>query len=348
MRDAPTQPIRTKFLAINPRIWQFDPMRRDYRLYELNDDEFERLVVCICVRWLGPGVTPFAKGPDGGRDGKFQGTANCFPSEKEPISGHCVLQAKHIAAPDKSCSDRDFARLLKKEHPKIKRLVKKGLCDHYIVFTNRKLTGGADEKLISAIVALGVKTAHIVGTEKLHLTLDDHVDIRDSLPNRNDSIPFRFNPDDLVEVITALHAYTGSEESKAFDSARDFGAVHIRDVKNKINGLSSDYYHELIVAGSMPHFSRIEDFLKNQRNRHLADLYHDAADELKQKILIHRFDFQTFDDVFAFLYEHIQQRRASLKGKRRLISILLHYMYCNCEIGSKHVDEEAVSANANA
>jgi hypothetical protein len=31
-------------------------MRRDYRLYELNEDEFEGLVVRICVRWLGEGV----------------------------------------------------------------------------------------------------------------------------------------------------------------------------------------------------------------------------------------------------------------------------------------------------
>jgi hypothetical protein len=149
-------------------------------------------------------------------------------------------------------------------------------------------------------------------------------------------------------VINALHTYTASEESKAFDSARDFGVVHIRDVKNKINGLTSDYYQEIIVAGSMPHFAKIEAFLKSQRNRHLADLYHDSADELKQKILIHRVDFETFDNVFAFLYEQVQQQRSSLKGKRRLISILLHYMYCNCEIGSKHIDEEAVAINADA
>jgi hypothetical protein len=94
-------------------------MVRDYCLYELNDLEFERLVVRICVRWLGPGVTPFAPGKDGGRDGKFVGRAACFPSDSEPLDGHCVLQAKHVAAPDRSCSDRDFDRLLKDEHPKI-------------------------------------------------------------------------------------------------------------------------------------------------------------------------------------------------------------------------------------
>ena len=51
-------------------------MRRDFRLYELNDDEFERLIVRICVKWLGAGVTPFAPGKDGGRDGKFASFEN--------------------------------------------------------------------------------------------------------------------------------------------------------------------------------------------------------------------------------------------------------------------------------
>lgn len=127
-------------------------MKRDYRLYELHDDEFERLVVRICVRWLGEGVTPFASGKDGGRDGKFHGTAICFPSTSAPLTGHVVLQAKHVNASDRSCSDRDFGVLLKGEYAKIKRLIAEGLCDHYIVFTNRKYTAGADEKLIKDLL----------------------------------------------------------------------------------------------------------------------------------------------------------------------------------------------------
>lgn len=179
-------------------------MRRDYRLYELNDDEFEGLVVQICVRWLGTGVTPFAPGRDGGRDGKFHGKANCFPSAAEPLVGHCVLQAKHFNEPDGSCSNPEFERLLKKEHPKIVALVKAQICDHYIVFTNRKLTGGADKKLIKELMALGLKSAYIIGTERLHLALNDYAELRDGLPNRYDTAPFRFNPDDLVEVVGAF------------------------------------------------------------------------------------------------------------------------------------------------
>jgi hypothetical protein len=323
-------------------------MRRDFRLYELNDDEFERLIVRICVKWLGAGVTPFAPGKDGGRDGKFHGTATCFPSTAAPISGHVVLQAKHVAAPDKSCSDRDFGRLMRKEHPKIKLLVARGICDHYIAFTNRKLTAGAEPKLVAPILLMGAKTASFIGVERLHMALEEHSDIRETLPNLADQVPFRFNHDDLIEVIGAVHDYVYSTPDSGFDSAHDFDAVHIRDVKNKLNGLSEDYHDQIIVAGSMPHFAAIDAFLRNPRNRALATLYHDAADELKTKILTKRAEFDAFDEVFAFIYEAVQEKRTHLKGKRRMISIVVHYMYCNCDIGSKSLIPIIEGANANS
>jgi len=323
-------------------------MRRDYRLYELNDEEFEKLVVQISAKWLGEGVIPFAPGKDGGRDGRFKGKANCFPSEAEPLDGHCVLQAKHTAAPNKSCSDTDFGKLLKGEHKKVAALVKDGVCDHYIIFTNRKLTGGADKKIIADLMKLKVKSAHLIGTEKLSLALDKYKDIRDSLPNNRDVAPFIFKPDEIVEVIQAIHAYTSDTSGAAFDSAHDFDSVKLRDEKNPVNGLTPDYFQQIIVNGSMPHFPRIEEFLRNPRNTEIVGLYHDAADELKQKILLHRAEFDTFDEVFGFLYEHIQVKRAALRGKRRLLTILLHYMYCNCDIGSKHLAPQAEVQDASA
>jgi hypothetical protein len=322
-------------------------MRRDYRLYELSEDEFERLVVRICGRWLGPGVTGFAPGRDGGRDGKFFGKAQCFPSASQPIEGHCVLQAKHVATPNKSCSDRDFGQLIKAEYIKIKALVNDQICDHYLIFTNRKLSGGADQKLIDGLKKLGLETAYIIGVERLHLALEDYTDIRDSLPNRSDAIPFRFEPDEMVEVIGALHDYIKGDPDSGFNSAHDFEAVKIRDVKNKINGLTEAYYQEMIVNSSMPLFPRIEEFLKNPRNKDFATLYHDSADELKQNIIVNRAKFSAFDEVFAFLSENIQRPRLALRGKRRLVNVLLHYMYCNCDIGSKH-DPARVKADAHS
>lgn len=320
---------------------------RDYRLHELNEDEFEKLVVRICVRWLGEGVSPFAPGRDGGRDGKFFGTANSFPSTAAPLCGHCVLQAKHISAPNKSCSDSDFATLLGKEHAKIKRLNGEAICDHYLVFTNRKYSGGADEKYMKDLLALGVTSAHIIGVERLHLALDDFADIRETLPNRLDSSPFRFEPDDLVEVIGALNAYTKDDGESAFQSAFDFEKLKM-PLKNKLNGVSDAYYQQVIVAQSMPHFDRVAQFLQNPRNQEFAALYHDAADELKQKIIARRDQFGAFDDIFLFMYEQIQQKREALKGKRRLITILLHYMYFNCDIGIKQLEEREDVVHANA
>jgi hypothetical protein len=323
-------------------------MPKDHRLYELSDAEFEGVVVQICVRWLGQGVTPFAPGKDGGRDAKFHGTATSFPSANAPHVGHFVVQAKHVNERDRSCSDPEFAKLLKGEyHPKIRRLSLAGLCDHYLVFTNRRLTGGADEKLIKELLSVGPKTAYIVGVERCHLAIDDHPEIRRTLPNRDDAVPFRFNPDELKEVIGALHDYINDGVGKAFDSASDFEKIKLRNEKNTINGLSDAYYREIVVAHSMPYFDKVETFLKNPRNAELKAIYHDAADELKQKILVTRERFPAFDNVFAFLYEEIQKERSTLKGKRRMISVILHYMYCNCDIGSKHalIEQEAAGAD---
>jgi hypothetical protein len=320
---------------------------RDYRLHELNDEEFEKLVIRICVRWLGEGVSPFAAGKDGGRDGKFVGRANAFPSATNPLSGHCVIQAKHTSAPDRSCSDREFEKVLSKEHEKIRRLIAEGICDHYLVFTNRKYTGGADEKYIKALDALGLRSAHIIGVERLHLALDDFVGIRETLPNRLDPSPFRFDSDDIIEVIGALHSFTKDDTDSAFQSAFDFEKLKM-PMKNELNGVTDDYYQQVIVGQSMPHFERVSQFLQNPRNSAFADLYHDAADELKQKIVAKREEFGAFDDIFLFMYEQVQQRKPALKGRRRLVSILLHYMYFNCDIGIKQTSELQELADADS
>jgi hypothetical protein len=321
-------------------------MPRDYRLHEINDREFERLVVRICVHWLGEGVQPFTDGPDGGRDGKFHGTAARFPSENNPLSGHFVLQAKHVASADRSCSDRDFERLMRKEHPKVKRLNGQGICDHYMAFTNRKLAGKADEKIIPALLMQGVTTAHMIGTDRIHIAIDMYQDVKETLPNLNDTMPFRFDAQDLRDVIAALHDFRDGDMGAAFDSALDFETTGLPE-KNKINGLTAEYYREVIYRDSLPHFKRIEAFLKNPRNEELAAYYHDSANDLKGKILVYRNRFEVFDHVFLFLAEEIQNGSSALRGKRRMILTLLHYMYCNCDIGSKG-DVAPVTDNANS
>ena len=66
-----------------------------YAYEDLGPEQFETLIVLLCQRLLGISVQGFAKGPDGGRDAKFVGTAELHPSKVDPWSGTTIIQAKH-------------------------------------------------------------------------------------------------------------------------------------------------------------------------------------------------------------------------------------------------------------
>ena len=50
----------------------------DYRLELLHADDFENMVNTICQNILGMGVISFVSGKDGGRDGRFDGSADNY------------------------------------------------------------------------------------------------------------------------------------------------------------------------------------------------------------------------------------------------------------------------------
>ena len=96
---------------------------RDYPLHELSAHDFENLIIIICEKILGIATINFSEGPDGGRDGFFEGTANNFPSQSKPWKGKFIIQAKRTLNQNASCSDADFKYLIEnKEVPKIKKL----------------------------------------------------------------------------------------------------------------------------------------------------------------------------------------------------------------------------------
>ena len=307
-------------------------MKRDYALHTLGDEEFEDLTTKLCIHWLGEGVIPFATGKDGGRDARFSGTANCFPSEAAPSTGRFVIQAKHTGAADASCSDPGFLTLVKHELPKITRLKTEKLLDHYLLFTNRKLTGKADKTLEKMMTAAGAMTAHVIARERIHAQLDLRQDIVRAIHAlKLLQEPLLLEPSDLADVIHNFHAAL-TADSTPYDSAHNFTYLKKDSAKNKINGLSAAYY-DYIEQKSMPYFPDIKKFLENTRNRALVDLYHDAADELKQQIIARRDEFDSFDEVFLRVYQFIVAANPSLKTKRRYVNTLLHYMYFDCDIG---------------
>ena len=103
-----------------------------YRYEDLHPNQFEELVILICFELLGMSVQAFSTGPDGGRDGRFNGKAQKVPSTTAPWQGKVIIQAKHTNGYNKSFSDSEFFSLTNKsctiitEIPRITKLKEAG------------------------------------------------------------------------------------------------------------------------------------------------------------------------------------------------------------------------------
>ena len=133
----------------------------DYRMENLSEDDFENLVNTLCQKILGTGTVSFSKGKDGGRDGRFNGTANDYPSKSKPWSGQFIIQAKHTSDYKASCSDKAFfgykTCIVNKEVEKVQKLKANGEIDNYLLFTNRKETGSRENAVKHICNETGLK-----------------------------------------------------------------------------------------------------------------------------------------------------------------------------------------------
>lgn len=309
-----------------------------FPIHQLHDTEFEDLVTLICRQILGISVTSFAPGRDGGKDAKFEGMAVAFPSTTSPASGKFIIQAKHTANPVASCSDPEFeTTLLNKEIPKIKRQFDEGRLTHYILFTNRRKTGGAEDRIPDRIKAeTGVQNVWLRGLEDVERDLLHYPGIVKLSGLDKLRSPIQFVPDDIRDVIVAFHKHR-SAIATAFDSQHDFRDYPGLPRKNEINGLTDTYFNEYILADSEPRFPEIRRFLQNPRNWEFAEQYHATANELKGQIITHREQFITFDEALEHVYQLMHERSSELQSapRRILTKVFIHYMYVNCDIGEK-------------
>ncbi len=308
-----------------------------YALHDLSEAEFEDLVTSICREVFGIAITSFAAGPDGGRDAYFEGTAESFPSNAEPAKGKFVIQAKHAQSVVASCSDSTFKKtLLDKELPRVKRLFDEDRLTHYILFTNRKKTGGADEHFTDRIQAeTGVQNAWLRGIEDIERELRANPQVVKNAGLDKLRSPLLFTPDDYRDIIEALYANRATIPT-AWDSEHDFKDYPTLPKKNEINGVSVEYDTH-IREDSMPAFDAIEGFLQNPRNEQIKEQYHAIANELKGQLIVHQNQFETFDAALETVPQLIQERSPELQqfARRRLLKIMIHYMYVNCDIGKK-------------
>lgn len=298
-----------------------------YPLENLTDTEFEKLVALICSEILGTGTVVFTDGKDGGRDAKFYGKANNYPSKSEPWNGKIVIQAKHTDKINASCSDSPFQTILKKSViPAIKKLKTAKKVEFYLLFTNRKLSGIQDAKIEDIFDEKTEIENRLIGLETIELWLEQYPNIARTLNLNKLLLPLSFNENDLKEIINSF--------SKVDKKKGDLPKIPKRDIekKNELNNLSKDYFNN-VIKRNLLYLEQIREFLTNPINAEYLSKYENTIDDINEEIVVHRDEFDKFDLIFNYLYKFIVENNPELKSNRSLVRLFLHYMYYNCDIG---------------
>lgn len=308
-----------------------------YPYEDLDDSQFERLVI-QCMRVLfGDGVQGFAAGPDGGRDARFEGTAERFPSTTSPWAGVTVGQAKHTNATNVHFSDKSFSgttdnTTLSDEVPRIKKLRTAGELDNYILFSNRRLGGVAGPSIVRRLAEeAGVpgSSIYLVGIEYLDDLIHQYPDILRLA--RIDPVdgPLLVSSYDLAEVILAITDALDAPLPAADATLVD--RVSYAD-KNEVNDMS-DAFAKTLGKRYLLVTQQIERFLADPGNTETLRRYEGAVEDFQLKIVAKRADYQSFDDVFNYLVDLLLSRDGVLARSRRLTRAMIFYMYWHCDIG---------------
>jgi len=317
-------------------------MTETYPIYNLADSEFEIMVVMICQKILGIGVVNFSAGPDGGRDGRFDGKAESFPSTQKPWAGKFIIQAKHSSSPVDTCTSAGFKKTLKDEYPKVKKLIASGELEHYLLFTNRKLSADAETKLIAEIKESTAhvtyktkKTAnvHIFGVERINLFLKQHKTIVKDCGLSRFTTPLRFYDNDIKDTILYFKKKSKQIAAKVAATQNEFVYLNMVE-KNEKNALAKEYF-DFMIDTSISEFSKIKVFLGDHKNSHILDAYMSTVTDIQSKILVTKDDFDGFGHILDTIYEFVFDNNKDLTKDRRLIHVFLHFMYFNCDIGVK-------------
>jgi hypothetical protein len=313
-----------------------------YAYEDLGDEQFEALVVLLCQRLLGISVQGFAKGPDGGRDAKFVGTAELHPSKSAPWVGITIIQAKHTNGYNRNFSESDFYStnsnantVLGKEIPRIKKLRENQQLDHYMLFANRRLAGNSESEIVAYIskpCSITPESIYLCGLEQLEMWLRRFPEVATEAALDLVDSPLTVTSDDLAEVVQALARQKDGVKALLDDPPTPRVSY---EQKNAVNNMSKEYASEQCKK-YLKETPQIHAFLAAPENLDLLHMYESVVDEFQLKIIANRKDYQTFDDVMEYLVDLLFSRDPVLRqhAHKRLTRAVLFYMYWNCDIGA--------------
>lgn len=320
-----------------------------YPYEDLAEAQFEALVVQAAKLLLGRGVQGFATGVDGGRDARFEGLADGFPSAARPWDGISIIQAKHTMSYG-YFSDSDFSggaasSVLANELPRAKKLYENGKLNNYLLYSNRYLTANANEKIIemvSAETGIPSESVHLCGIE----ALDESFRMEPRLAqlagvNPLDG-PLIVSSRELAEVVEAIAEIIDDNTTGMQSRPQERTSLA---AKNELNSMTEKTSRRLM--GNYGHLlTQFKDFLADLGNSAIRDLYDSCAEDFDLKILAHKEEHHTFDKVFGQIVDLLTSRDPLLGRNRRLTRAMVFYMYWNCDIGDTEVEADVVSNQA--
>lgn len=303
---------------------------RQFPLHQMLWPDFEELIRDIGFKILGAGLSPFKDGPDGGRDARFEGKPNAWPSETAQEQGQYIVQCKHTKKADACCSHEEFKKLMRKEVPKVKALIAAKELTHYMVFTNRTKPADEDVAFRDRFNKInGISNSWLLGRENVALFLRAYPEIWDQYEEevRN---PVRFNRDDLVEIIRDFAKFMNSSGPPPVQTLR-----HLKlEDKNRVNGISGEYFADM-QRHTMPQFEHIRSFLENPRNEKDLNLYRDTTDDLRGRLraMLGSKEAVSLEQGMDKIRDQFIASDPRFKGKRRWVRTFIDYMYSTCDIG---------------
>lgn len=311
-----------------------------YAYEDLGEDQFETLIVLLCQRLLGISVKGFAKGPDGGRDAKFVGTAELHPSQAAPWVGITIVQAKHTNGYNRHFGETGFYSpntnntVLGEELPRILKLRTSKQLDHYMLFSNRRLAGGADQIITKAIATgcgMPEMSVYLCGLEQLELYLKQFPEVAKLADLDPVDSPLIVSPEELALVVEAIGNHK-ADLSGMLDTPP--GERTSYEQKNLLNNMTPEYAKELRKR-YLKDTGQIRVFLAAPENLGILKSYEAATEEFQLKIIAKRKDYQNFDRVMEYVLDMLFKRDPILRQTKhkRLTRAILFYMYWNCDIG---------------
>ena len=154
--------------------------------------------------------------------------------------------------------------------------------------------------------------------------------IKESLHKQSDNKlleNINISTEDIKDIINFL--FDNKIINNENDSRCNYSEYPGLKEKNTLNNISENYFNNAIVP-DMSKFAILEKFLKDPRNTEYCEKYYNIATEIRNKLLVYSGDY-SLEQALTTLYDIIT-RTENLKTKR-LVYFILHYMYCQCDIG---------------